>query len=377
VNFLRNFLIALSLILWLAPLGYAQLYQGDIVVIDDDAGTGSLGALFRVNPATGVRTLLSDFGAGANQGHEPSGIAVESSGNILVIDPWTDALFRVNPATGVRTLLSDFGAGSNQGVIPYGVAVESSGNILVIDPSAGTGGLGALFRVDPATGLRTLLSDFGTGSNQGVFPVGVAVESSGNILITDENAGTGGLGALFRVDPATGVRTLLSDFGTGSNQGVDPWGVAVESSGNILVIDEDAGTGGLGALFRVDPATGVRTLLSDFGTGSNQGHNPRGLAVESSGNILVADIDAGTGGLGALFRVDPATGVRTLLSDFGAGSNQGANPQGVAVYAPQSIPSIPSIASIPSINEWGMIIFMFLAGLGAVYYLKRQKRVEK
>jgi len=33
-------------------------------------------------------------------------------------------------------------------------------------------------------------------------------------------------------------------------------------------------------------------------------------------------------------------------------------------------------ASIPTMNEWGMIIFVVLAGLGAVYYLRRQKTVK-
>jgi hypothetical protein len=27
-------------------------------------------------------------------------------------------------------------------------------------------------------------------------------------------------------------------------------------------------------------------------------------------------------------------------------------------------------------NEWGMIIFMVLAGLGAIYYIRRQRRAE-
>ncbi|MGH8476923.1 MAG: hypothetical protein ACRER2_14340, partial [Methylococcales bacterium] len=65
-----------------------------------------------------------------------------------------------------------------------------------------------------------------------------------------------------------------------------------------LVVDEEAGTGGRGALFRVDPA----------------------------GALLVVDFDAGTGLNGALFRVDPAGGNRTLLSDFG---DAGQGPLGV------------------------------------------------
>jgi hypothetical protein len=35
-----------------------------------------------------------------------------------------------------------------------------------------------------------------------------------------------------------------------------------------------------------------------------------------------------------------------------------------------------SATTIPTLNEWGMIIFMVFAGLGAVYYLRRQRRAE-
>jgi hypothetical protein len=33
--------------------------------------------------------------------------------------------------------------------------------------------------------------------------------------------------------------------------------------------------------------------------------------------------------------------------------------------------------AVPTMNEWGMIIFMALAGLGAAYYLRRQKRAQR
>ena len=34
-------------------------------------------------------------------------------------------------------------------------------------------------------------------------------------------------------------------------------------------------------------------------------------------------------------------------------------------------------AAIPTLNEWGMIIFVGIAGLGAVYYIRRQRRTER
>ena len=208
--------------------------------------------------------------------------------------------------------------------LPVAVYAQlAPGDVLVIDREAGTSLKGALFRVDPVTGVRTLLSDFGkaTQGPLGVDPVGVAVTATGTILVIDREAGTSLRGALFRVDPVTGVRTLLSDFGkaTQGPLGVTPFGVAVMASDAILIIDEDATASGNGALFSVDPVTGVRTLLSDFGKAAQGplGVNPSGVAVVAAGTVLVIDPSAGASSGGVLFSVDPSTGVRTLLSDFG------------------------------------------------------------
>ena len=50
-------------------------------------------------------------------------------------------------------------------------------------------------------------------------------------------------------------------------------------------------------------------------------------------------------------------------------------PQGalydIGAYEYQAAP-----ASVPTMNEWGMIIFIVLAGLGAIYYLRRYRRAE-
>jgi hypothetical protein len=51
-------LVTASVILGsLRPAAQAQLTPGTILVIDQQGGTGNLGALFRVDPATGTRTL--------------------------------------------------------------------------------------------------------------------------------------------------------------------------------------------------------------------------------------------------------------------------------------------------------------------------------
>ena len=45
------------------------------------------------------------------------------------------------------------------------------------------------------------------------------------------------------------------------------------------------------------------------------------------------------------------------------------------VCDPNPCPQQQSTA-VPTLSEWGMIIFIMLAGLGAVFYLRRQKRAN-
>jgi len=358
----RLFLIAIFSLLFVVSLlngeNRAQDSPGGYLVIDSNAGTEARGALFRVDPLTGDRTLVSDFGDASQGelGNLPGGIAVEGDGNILVVDSTVGtfsfgALFRVDPVTGNRRIVSDFGNTGQgaSGSAPVSVTVGDNGNILVTDLIAGTGFSGTLFRVDPSTGGRTVVSDFGDVSQGelGTIAQDVEVESDGNLVVIDPDAGTGGSGVLFRVDPVTGDRTVVSDFGNidQGELGNLPGDVAIEGNGNILVLDSGAGTRGRAVLFRVDPVTGERTILSDFGdTGQGElGSFPGGVVVEAEGDILVVDSGGGTGGSGRLFRVDPETGDRTVVSDFGdiGQGDLGFNPNDIAIVPFEDEPLDP------------------------------------
>ncbi|MBI4904632.1 MAG: hypothetical protein HY820_13405 [Acidobacteria bacterium] len=243
------------------------------------------------------------------------------------------ALFRVNLATGARTLVSDFGNPSQgpTGVHPWSLAVTSRG-LAVIDPRAGSPcavlGCGAVFLVDPATGIRTLLSDFGNAA-QGPTSIGnlalygIAADANGDLLVTDRTSGGSGRGLLFRVSLANGTRTVVSNFADPAQGplGGEPSGVAVESSGSILVADANTGSFPSGAVFRINQTTGQRTIVSDF---ANAAQGPLGglpVDVHPTGGVLwVADqfmrSDPRAPGNGQLFRVDAGTGARTLVSDF-------------------------------------------------------------
>lgn len=354
----------------------AQLNPADIAVVDYSVG------LLRLDPITGTRTALSDFDnpSQGELGLGPFNLANESSEAILVVDPQVNKLFRVNSITGERTVLSDFSdptqgpvADSSAGDGISGIAVEVSGEILMTAKGAGSPDEGgtvfrdALLRVDPVTGQRTMFSDFGDptqGTLGGQCSFGVAVEASGTILVTDcNNLGDSPGGLLFRIDPVTGQRTVLSDFGNPAEGSLAqfPSGIAIEASGSILVAAPFAGSfpeGALdpgGALFRVDPVSGQRTLLSDFGnaTQGTTGTFLRNVAVEYTNAILVVDqdVDSFGPGLGALFRVDPVTGQRSVLSDF-------SNPELGLGQAPSGVAVIPpAIANSFSAFDASLILF--------------------
>lgn len=116
--------------------------------------------------------------------------------------------------------------------------------------------------------MRQLLSDF-TNPAQGavggrlIFP-GLAVETSGKILVASGPSDLLPRNLLFRIHPKTGQRTVLSDFDdpTQGTIETDLSGVAVENSRQILVCAHDPNTYAA-RLFRVNQATGQHTVLSD------------------------------------------------------------------------------------------------------------------
>ena len=346
----------------------APLTPGTLLSVDQTAGASNLGQLFTVNPSTGQRVVFSDFNNAAQGvlgvdpnavGWKPPGLLGLIPGAVLVTDGSggtneQGALYTIDPSTGQRTLLSDFGNSSQGplGLYPQSVLVTPgllglANSVLVCDPFAGTNGQGAIFSVD-GSGNRSTVIDFGdTNGTQGVYPDSMALYAGllglGNaVLVSDGSAGTNAHGALFKVDPGAKTRSVLSDFGNTSQGWVDPnplstpISVLVTPADAIYVLVDEAGTNGHGALVKVDATTGFRTLVSDFGN-ATQGVLGAGLGalvwLPNVGGIGVSDSYAGTNGNGAVFLVNPSTGARTTLSDFGntAQGPLGAEPTGLVL----------------------------------------------
>jgi streptogramin lyase len=324
------------------------------------------GLVMRVHPTNGVRTLVSDDATPqvAPFFSVPFRLALEADGDILVVDRDTGfdsagRVIRVDPLTGVRTLVSANGspAGGPELVEPFAIALEADGQILVADRDTVPGG--AVIRVDPATGARSMVS------GGFVAPAGLALEADGDILVVDTYAGSVPGGAVFRVDPVTGARTLVSSNSSpaGGPSFLEPLAIAREADGSILVANYASGNG---QLLRVDPVTGARNLVSSNTNppGGPSLIDPWGLTVEPDGKILVAD-----SGAAALIRIDPVTGARTLVSSNTSptGDPTFAFPTGVAVVAVTNQPPNCSatVASPNTIAAMSKGQFVTIALLGA------------
>jgi hypothetical protein len=179
------------------------------------------------------------------------------------------------------------------------VAVDVSGNIYVAD----TGNHAIRKITMPGRSLTTLAGTLGvpgsadgTGSAARFFnPGGIVVDGSGNAYVADTGNHT-----IRKITSAGVVTTLAGTAGSpGSADGTGsaarfyiPHDVAVDDSGNVYVADEGNDT-----IRMITPAGKVTTMA---GMAGNPGHangqgsvarfnQPFGVAVDSSGNIYVAD----------------------------------------------------------------------------------------
>jgi sugar lactone lactonase YvrE len=177
--------------------------------------------------ATGLGPLSTFEGASTPAGSfVPRGIAVDNSagaytGDVWVVDTSPNNVVDRFSATGAYQAQIADGFSS-----PTGVAVDSAGNVYVVDT-----GNNVVKEFDPATSLTQPVHEFGTGALSG--PTGVAVGSSGNVYVADT-----GENVVKEFEPSTSLTDPVLTFeGSGVGKLKAPTGVAVDSAGNVYIID--------------------------------------------------------------------------------------------------------------------------------------------
>jgi uncharacterized repeat protein (TIGR01451 family) len=243
----------------------------------------------------------------------PNSTAVDSAGNVYVADFNDQTVRKITPAGVVTTLAGFAGDGEvsdrdGMGVdarlfFPTGIALDSAGNVYVTEQQGYT-----IRKITPAGVVSTLAGTFGvSGSADGTgsaasfyYPCGIAVDSGGNVYVSEILNQT-----IRKITPAGVVTTIAGAARVaGSTDGPgavarfsNPADLAIDSTGNLYVADNLNSTIRkivLGSSMRditVSTFAGTAGVVGNSdGTGAAASFNsPYGLSVDRAGNVYVAD----------------------------------------------------------------------------------------
>ena len=325
-----------------SPSSLAVDGAGNVYVADTGNNT-----VRKISPARAVSTfagLARSAGSADGVGFAarfsyPSGVAVDSTGNVYVGDSGNNTLRKVTPAASVTTLAglaappgSVDGSGSAARFsIPTGVVVDGAGNVYVGDTANHT-----IRKISPAGAVSTFAgraqvsgSANGSGSDARFYsPEGLAADAAGNIYVADTSNHT-----IRKITPDGTVSTFAGQANNGGHldgigpaaQFLYPEGVAVDSAGNVYVADSGNDT-----IRKISPTGAVITLAGHATVqGSADGiasaalfSNPTGVAVDAAGNVYVADSYNNT-----IRKITPGAVVSTLAGvarNYGSADGVGA-----------------------------------------------------
>jgi streptogramin lyase len=242
------------------------------------------------------------------QFRSPWGVAVDADGNVYVADYDNDTIRQITPAGVVSTLAGSprvWGSADGRGGAalfgdPTGVAVDSVGNLYVADCGNDT-----IRQITPAAVVSTLAGNpeaFGNADGTGTAalfdgPQGLGVDAVGHVYVADDVNDT-----IRKVTPAGVVSTFAGSPGlAGIADGMGSaarfcgnglQGVAVDGVGNVYVADTRNHT-----IRKITPAGLVTTLAGSPGqpgtgigaNGAVRFNSPAGVTVDARGVVYVGD----------------------------------------------------------------------------------------
>jgi uncharacterized protein (TIGR03437 family) len=229
----------------------------------------------------------------------PSSVAVDSSGNLYIADTSNHVIRKVTSGGTISTI-----AGTNTGgyagdggpaidaelEFPTGVAVDNGGNIFIADSGNN------VIREISGGNINTIVG--GVAGQLLNDPESVLVDSSGNLYISEQSG--------YRISKfSNGNLTVLAgngnigfsgDNGPGTDASLnEPTAIALDSKGYLYICDTINGR-----IRKLSP-DGIITTIAGLGSPGYFGDGgpatqallffPRGIVVDPSGNVYIADTD--------------------------------------------------------------------------------------
>jgi sugar lactone lactonase YvrE len=205
----------------------------------------------------------------------PEGLAVDAHGNLFVADHYNRRVRKVDAVTGMITTMAgnghpgssgDNGPATAAGMAPVDVAVDAGGDLFIADNPFDTSlNTFRVRKVDAGTGIITTVAGTGVPGFSGDggpaisarldHPTAVAVDSAGNLFISDWNNYR-----VRKVDAVTGMISTVAgigrkryagDGGLATETGLrgPVGGLAIDAVGNLLITDSGYGHEGGGLPF--------------------------------------------------------------------------------------------------------------------------------
>ncbi len=333
------------------PSGITLDGSGNIYIAD-----ASNFRIRKITVSTGIISSVAGNGSAAYRGdgsaatmanlNNPTGVALDGSGNIFIADLYNQRVRKITKSTGIISTVAGnginaYGGDSSAATLanlnsPNGIAVDSSGNIYIADRSNHR-----IRKITASTGIISTVAGseslgFGGYGGDGSaatsarlnYPMGVAIDGSGNIYIADVNNQR-----IRKVTESTGIISTIAGTGTAGFTGDgnvanlarlnSPIGVTVDGTGNIYIADANNQR-----IRKVTASTGIINTVAGNGTLGDGGdgsiatsanlYSPSGSAVDGSGNIYIADY-----GNQRIRKVTAFTGIISTVAGNGTQGNLG------------------------------------------------------
>jgi hypothetical protein len=311
------------------PSGVAVDRSGNVYVADEGNNT-----IRKITTAAAVRTIAGQALAGgsadgvgsAARFSSPQAVAVDHDGNVYVADTMNHTIRQVTSAGEVTTIAGLAGvSGTNDGVAdearfnqPNGIAVGSDGNIYVVDNTNSR-----IRQITSAAVVSTIAgSDSGTNDGPGVAGVAARFQTILGITAAPD-------GELF-VSDSSRIRKLTGPIWYVTTVTQLPYNVkslAVDTAGNLYLLKSSYILDPDPLVQKRTPGGVVSTISTSYPIGSG------GLAVDDTGSLFISDFM-----LGVIWKFVPEGGNWVPLIVGGGGGLYGGSSDGVGNAARFSNP---------------------------------------